>query len=105
MLNCVVCGKELSGRQFRFCSLPCKTHYHSSYPKQKERGKSRKLRMIEIKGGHCSICGYDKCIAALHFHHRIPSQKSFELDSRNISNRTWSVILAELEKCDLLCSN
>ena len=35
---------------------------------QKRRNKV-KLMSIEYKGGKCEICGYDKCIDALEFHH------------------------------------
>ena len=50
-------------------------------------------------------CGYAKNSAALEFHHREPASKSFHLDLRSLSNRTWHVIAAEARKCDLVCSN
>jgi hypothetical protein len=28
-----------------------------------------KKQAVKMKGGKCSICGYDKCIDALQFHH------------------------------------
>ena len=45
------------------------------YEKQKERALTRKLEIIERKGGKCEICGYDKNIAALELHHVNPENK------------------------------
>ncbi len=60
--------------------------------------------MVELRGGECRVCGYKKCIAALEFHHRDPKTKVFELSKSNLLRR-WDVVLAEAEKCDLLCAN
>ena len=57
------------------------------------------------QGGSCISCGYDKNTSALEFHHRVPADKSFQLDLRSLSNRSWANILSEVKKCDLLCSN
>ena len=38
-----------------------------------------KIQCVEYKGGKCEICGYNKCIDALEFHHLDPSQKNFLL--------------------------
>lgn len=75
------------------------------YIRQTQRGWIRKQHLIEIKGGGCESCGYNKCSRCLSFHHREPKIKSFNLDLRNIGNRSWDVILREFEKCDLLCMN
>lgn len=113
---CLWCDKTLSGRQRKFCSNKCKCNYNnrnandgrgfgSSYPKQKERGLIRKSEFVELKGGGCKICGYNKCLSALTFHHITPTLKSFTLDTRSLSNRTYDKCLSELDKCDLLCFN
>lgn len=59
--------------------------------------KSRGIKEITVTshGGHCVICGYDRCIAALEFHHVIPGEKDTQV-YRNVS---------EADKCVLLCSN
>ena len=62
-----------------------------------------KKRAVAYLGGVCRKCKYDKCIAALSFHHRDPNEKEFSWDE--IRNRSWSIIEAELDKCDLLCCN
>ena len=58
-----------------------------------------------MMGGKCSICGYDKNYAALEFHHVDQSSKSFQLDSRHLSNTSMKSIMNEVEKCILVCSN
>lgn len=105
--RCIVCDSEFNGYASQlYCSDYCRPKkQRNSYPQQKLRGELRKRELIELSGGKCKICGYDKCIAALSFHHRQESEKSFGLDVRSISNRSMETIMAEFEKCDLLCLN
>lgn len=53
----------------------------------------------------CEVCGYDKCKAALDFHHLDPAEKDFNLASISSTNRSKDKVIAELQKCVLLCSN
>ena len=57
--------------------------------------------MIELKGGKCEFCGYNKCVAALEFHHI--GEKEDKISK--IYNRGWKRILAEVEKTRLVCAN
>ena len=77
----------------------------NNYLKQQERALTRKLELIEEKGGKCEICGYDKNIAALDFHHLNPEAKLFQLDSRHLSNTTIVKLREEADKCILVCAN
>jgi hypothetical protein len=43
--------------------------------------------------------------AALTWHHRDRSAKSFEMDMRSLSNRSAQEIRTEARKCTLLCAN
>lgn len=61
-----------------------------------------KKKAIELRGGKCEICGYNKCIAAFHFHHLDPKVKEFAL-STDITN--WDKYYPEMQKCILVCSN
>ena len=107
--HCKTCGAYLPHRHTVFCSRRCKntdTNFrHQSYEKQQERERLRKLELIALKGGACSRCGYDRNYAALAFHHKVRETKSFELDLRSLSNRTWEKVLAEVAKCELVCNN
>lgn len=66
--------------------------------------KRKKIDAVAYKGGKCSICSYDKCIAALEFHHLDPTQKDFGI-SKDGTTRSWELIKAELDKCILVCAN
>lgn len=74
--------------------------YYRIYMNKKREEK--KTKAIELKGGKCTKCGYNKCIGAMQFHHRDPNKKEFNIGS---SDMAWNKIEKELEKCDLLCSN
>jgi hypothetical protein len=66
--------------------------------------KRLKARSIEYKGGRCQLCGYNKCNAALEFHHLKKDEKSFGLSRKGIT-RSWESIRRELDKCVLICAN
>lgn len=109
---CVVCGNKLKGNQKKFCSKYCKTKfysgikYHTNYSaKQDEEGTKIKYRYILKMGGKCSVCGYDKNLSALTFHHVNPEEKEFTLTSRAFNRTTEETIEKELNKCVLLCQN
>ena len=68
------------------------------------RRREMKRILVEEAGGACEICGYDKCLRALHFHHRDPAQKLFALSGRGFS-RSLAALRTEAEKCALLCGN
>jgi len=66
--------------------------------------RRRKEKAIEYKGGECSMCGYNRCAAALEFHHTDPTKKDFGLSHKGIP-RSWEKQKVELDKCILVCAN
>ena len=108
-LRCVICAKRLAGRQRKYCSRACKNrdtnHQFQSYGAQQQRGMHRKRALVARCGGRCTRCGYDRNLAALGWHHRVPALKGFELDLRSLSNRSEAAIEVEIAKCILLCAN
>lgn len=69
-----------------------------------ERQRNLKFKAIEYLGNKCHMCGYDKCPAALEFHHTDPAEKDFEISKAR--STTWSLLITkELDKCVLLCAN
>ena len=78
----------------------------AEYIKEAVKKRRNKLRQMafEYKGGKCVICGYNKCLRALVFHHLDPKTKSFGISERGFT-RSWDSIKAELDKCVMLCSN
>ncbi len=71
---------------------------HPNYVRNRKQEIKRKL--VKYKGGKCQKCGYDRCIAALDFHHRDPSIKEFSLSR---SQKSFAKQKIEADKCDLLC--
>jgi transposase-like protein len=69
-----------------------------------ERRRRVKRLLLDEAGGACLLCGYDRCIAALHFHHLDPSAKSFALGVTGVT-RSLVAARAEASKCVLLCAN
>lgn len=96
----------------------CKTHgmteyilesYSNSYRCKKCRSlnvsnRRRKIKEILTKeaGGECSICGYNRCMAALQFHHLDASEKSFGIAAKG-ATRSLESLKEEAGKCILLC--
>jgi hypothetical protein len=68
--------------------------------------RRRKLKAILVAeaGGCCSLCGYDRYIGALQFHHTNGSSKQFGLADRGLT-RSLDAVRAEARKCILLCAN
>lgn len=64
--------------------------------------KRTKIKLVEYKGGKCEICGYNKSINALHFHHLNPKEKDFSISGKSLS---FEKLKTEVEKCILVCSN
>lgn len=51
----------------------------------------------------CVVCGYDKCQAALDFHHRDSALKDFTIAAR--VSVSAEALKREIEKCILVCAN
>jgi transposase-like protein/DNA-directed RNA polymerase subunit RPC12/RpoP len=68
--------------------------------------RRRKLKEILVAdaGGRCNLCGYDRYIGALQFHHRDGAAKDFGLADRGLT-RSLEAVRAEAGKCILLCAN
>lgn len=67
------------------------------------RLRKNKQKAVDYKGGKCARCGYDRCMAAMEFHHIDPSKKEGELSK--LKHGPWIKFKKELDKCILLCSN
>lgn len=69
-----------------------------------KRRRTLKIKAVRYKGGSCIKCGYDKCLAALEFHHINPTEKDFSISSYG-HTKSWELIKTELDKCILVCAN
>jgi len=98
IVECIQCLRSFvyerdKGHTLSLCNS-CMGNNRKSYIKQK---------CLEYLGGKCCICNYDKCIAALEFHHKDRSTKEFQISGNY--RRSWEKIKQELDKCILVCSN
>jgi hypothetical protein len=68
--------------------------------------RRRKIKriLVDEAGGRCRLCGYDRCIAAMQFHHLDPRQKRFAVSYQGVT-RGLEKARAEARKCLLLCAN
>jgi transposase-like protein len=73
-----------------------------------EAVSQRRRRLKEIlvtdAGGRCVLCGYDRYVGALQFHHVDGQLKEFGLADRGLT-RSLEAVRAEAAKCVLLCAN
>lgn len=91
---CKACGKE---RTQQASNNECSTCSGKRIQNRKKR------ELVGLLGGRCRLCGYNRSIAALSFHHLDPSTKLFTI-SMNMA-RPMELLEAEARKCMLLCMN
>ena len=68
--------------------------------------KRRKQEIVKIFGGECSICGYNKCVNALQFHHTDPTLKTKAPTSIiHESSLDKAIKKLQVEKVIMVCAN
>lgn len=72
--------------------------------RNRKRGLIKRSILIDMLGGKCARCGYNKNHSALNFHHIDPQTKKFQIDVRKCNNTKMSVLIEEANKCELLCA-
>jgi DNA-binding transcriptional ArsR family regulator len=68
------------------------------------RRRRLKELLVAEAGGRCQLCGYERCIGALQFHHRDSTTKRFGVGERGLT-RSLATLREEAAKCILLCAN
>ena len=101
---CFVCS-PFGQHNTRQIHVPVKERKKRDYAHKyfAEARQKRKATLVELKGGKCCICSYNRCLGALDFHHIDPANKKFPLSSGSISSIAWERILEEVDKTVLLC--
>jgi transposase len=89
-------GFVMEGRGYYRC-MKCRSENVSAWRRRMKR------LLVEEAGGECRLCGYDRCVAALEFHHLDPRQKSFPLSMRGVTCGI-DKLRTEAAKCVLLCA-
>ncbi len=98
--KCIYCGETDSSKFYGHKKTVC-GKCHNEYTKNK--GHENRKFALELLGGKCKACGFDKYPCSLDIHHLDPEQKDINFGSM----RGWSKerIEKELDKCILLCKN
>jgi hypothetical protein len=104
------CGKLFSAKGL--CEKHYREHkvkanpvrYGNSDKKRTERARHNKERVVRKMGGRCVLCGYNKNIACLEFHHKNPLEKEFTPKTL-LRGKDMTIIMKEINKCILVCKN
>ncbi len=103
--NCCTCNKvkTIENTQLKddLWNMQCRECVAT---KKRKQSRVAKQNCIDYKGGRCEVCGYSKCMTAIEFHHRDPSQKDFDISRRRTVKLT-DEFKRELDKCAILCAN
>jgi hypothetical protein len=72
--------------------------------RQTRHNRKKRAMLVGLKQFKgCECCGWKPANAKLlHFHHTDPATKLFNI-SQSIHSKSWPQILAEVEKCQILC--
>jgi len=94
------CGVKGKKNFYSTAKYQCKSCWNK---RTAQAGKNKVKILKEEYGGKCSVCGYNRCLDALEFHHLDPSVKEFHLGEK----RGLSIdrLRTELDKCILVCRN
>ncbi len=102
---CVECGNSIhSLNKFGVCRECINKRCKSDVEIMRDVRYKKKRMAVEYKGGKCNICGYEKCLSALDFHHKNPQEKVFSINGNGLC-LSWKKTKEELDKCVLLCAN
>jgi hypothetical protein len=74
--------------------------------KQTRHNRKKRQWLRDLKRSHgCEACGRRRIPAdRLHFHHRNPASKSFDI-SRSVHSKSLSELATEIAKCAVYCEH
>ena len=79
-----------------------KTHRIGNYAHVKKFRQNKKLELVEMFGGKCVVCEYNRTVRNLTFHHIDPKTKKFCISTGG-HNLAFDKVVAEAKKCILVC--
>lgn len=107
-IECLICGQQFISNNYsrKYC-YQCSPKGKTPTEQLRYKKRAIKQQLIYYKGGKCEICGYNKCQAALEFHHINPLEKEFQLSYIDINGTTVTMdtLKKEVDKCLLVCAN
>lgn len=100
--------RSITGAAISTIRYHCSPHYRACSQKRKSKSRRKTLETFKLNsGGKCQLCGYNRCLNALDFHHKDPSTKDRKYKSISSLIRENSIEngMKEVNKCILLCAN
>ncbi len=101
--KCRICNNPCLNYKYRvYCSEECQKEGIKKLGREHKRKQGLWFYEYKKKLGGCKICGYNKCIGCLDFHHKNNDKKVSPSALRNYNPK---FAIKELKKCILLCKN
>jgi len=98
---------QITGREclVEGCDKPPKMYGMCSVHGPRAMRQAFWVEVVRLKGGKCQNCGGVFPVSVYDLHHRDPETKEFSLGRMNLKLPMSERMLAEVDKCDLLCAN
>lgn len=97
--HCEICNRILHNDNWERWSRICR---RCSARKWRAIEKKQRKELVQDWGGRCQICGYSKCKAALHFHHKDASEK-YDWNVKGKGGASIREVKAHPERFQLVC--
>jgi hypothetical protein len=104
----------MPGQAAKISTRVCETHGEQRYrgnrcckcesEKVADWRRKTKRTLVDMFGGKCVRCGYDRSMAALQFHHIDPATKKFGIAAKG-HTKALADQIEEAKKCILVCAN
>ncbi|MEI6266289.1 MAG: tRNA lysidine(34) synthetase TilS [bacterium] len=101
--NCIVCSKQLVGKQRSFCSIDCKNDHYLNYSEVKRRAEKTKRLLVSNLGGKCSQCGYNTSLSALSFYNK--KGETLRINTNQLANNNYEKLAQKIKNAQILCKN
>lgn len=98
--ECTICNLSKLRSEFSDTESRCKPCLNNII---RQKRIEFKQSCLDYLTPYCVECKYDKCIAALQFHHIDKSIKDFDISRFRLTD--FEKVKKELDKCIVLCSN
>ena len=101
--NCIVCSKQLVGKQRSFCSIDCKNDHYLNYSEVKRRAEKTKRLLVSNLGGKCNQCGYNTSLSALSFYNK--KGETLHINTNQLANNNYEKLAQKIKNAQILCRN
>lgn len=113
--SCSKCGSEYQKRKGKTSYCPscqreyAKENYHQNKERYFKHAKIRDQKLDQVinerKDVPCKDCGVKYPPFVMDFDHINPENKEFSISRMRRSRMAFKKIIAEIEKCDVVCAN